>query len=159
MEQLILHLLGDYVTQSQWMADNKRKNDIAAFVHAVVYMLPFLWLAPSLASLSAIGISHFLIDRFGLAVYVVWAKNVLLRPQAWRMTAWVDEFMLALDLLVGDERHSAMERQRERERYAFRNCKATGYPSDLPPWLSVWLLIAADNTLHLICNYLALKFL
>jgi hypothetical protein len=34
---------------------------------------------------------------------------------------------------------------------------ATGYPDDTPPWLSFWLLIAADNTLHLLINHIALK--
>jgi hypothetical protein len=32
---------------------------------------------------------------------------------------------------------------------------ATGYPEDTPPWMSVWLMIAADNTLHLAVNVLA----
>ncbi len=29
---------------------------------------------------------------------------------------------------------------------------ATGYPDDVPPWLSVWLLIVADNVLHILIN-------
>ena len=29
---------------------------------------------------------------------------------------------------------------------------ATGYDADVPPWLAVWLLIIADNTLHLLIN-------
>ena len=29
---------------------------------------------------------------------------------------------------------------------------ATGYPDETPAWLSVWLLIAADNTMHLLIN-------
>jgi hypothetical protein len=29
---------------------------------------------------------------------------------------------------------------------------ATGYPEDAPPWLAFWLLIAADNVLHLLLN-------
>lgn len=33
---------------------------------------------------------------------------------------------------------------------------ATGYPEDAPPWLAVWLMIIADNTLHLLVNRLAL---
>jgi hypothetical protein len=35
---------------------------------------------------------------------------------------------------------------------------ATGYPADTPAWLSVWLLIIADNTLHVIINGLAIWF-
>lgn len=29
---------------------------------------------------------------------------------------------------------------------------ATGYAEDVPAWLAVWLLIAADNTMHLVIN-------
>jgi hypothetical protein len=36
------------------------------------------------------------------------------------------------------------------------DCRATGYPSDTPPWLAVWLMIIADNTLHLVINSAAL---
>lgn len=32
---------------------------------------------------------------------------------------------------------------------------ATGYPGNTPDWLAVWLLIAADNTIHLTINALA----
>lgn len=34
---------------------------------------------------------------------------------------------------------------------------ATGYADDVPPWLAVWLLIVADNTMHLAINRWALK--
>jgi hypothetical protein len=36
---------------------------------------------------------------------------------------------------------------------------ATGYPEDTPPWLAVWLLIAADNVLHLLINTAAVAWL
>jgi hypothetical protein len=29
---------------------------------------------------------------------------------------------------------------------------ATGYPEETPAWLATWLMIAADNTLHLLIN-------
>lgn len=32
------------------------------------------------------------------------------------------------------------------------DCSATGYPSNVPAWLAVWLLIIADNTMHLLIN-------
>lgn len=38
----------------------------------------------------------------------------------------------------------------------WRDCSATGYPPDAPPWLAVWLLIIADNTLHVAINSVAL---
>jgi hypothetical protein len=40
----------------------------------------------------------------------------------------------------------------------FRACP-TGYPPTTPIWLSTWLLIVADNTLHLAINYAALRWL
>lgn len=126
MLQLILHLTGDYVTQSDWMAQEKTKNSFAALCHATVYSLPFLLLSPSLLAFVVILGTHFLIDRFRLARYVCYAKNFLGAPSTWR--PWAD-------------------------------CSATGYPSDRPAWLAVWLLIAADNTMHLAINYAALRWL
>lgn len=36
---------------------------------------------------------------------------------------------------------------------------ATGYPDDTPPWLAFWLLIIADNALHLLINTAAVVWL
>jgi hypothetical protein len=124
MEQLLLHLLGDYITQTNWMATEKTKEQAAAMVHAIVYSLPFLLLHPSVTAFCAIWWTHFFIDHYRLARYVVFAKN-------WstdRSMRWVD-------------------------------CSTTGYHKDTPPWLAVWLLIIADNTLHLCINYAALRWL
>jgi hypothetical protein len=45
----------------------------------------------------------------------------------------------------------------ERYRYPWRDGRATGYYADRPPWMAVWLMIAADNTVHLIVNALAVE--
>ena len=76
MEQLILHLFGDFVTQSDWMATNKNKRWWPALCHAVVYSLPF-FLIGSFAAVSVIFATHLIIDRFRLVRYVIWAKNWL----------------------------------------------------------------------------------
>jgi hypothetical protein len=47
----------------------------------------------------------------------------------------------------------------ERQKYSWANCKATGYPSETPAFLSVWLMIIADNTIHLAINFLSMKYL
>lgn len=39
------------------------------------------------------------------------------------------------------------------------DCAATGYPSARPPWMSVWLLIIADNVMHVAINAAALRWL
>lgn len=125
MEQLLLHLWGDYITQTNWMANEKTKRLEVAFLHAVVYSLPFFFfLDISLIAYFIIMVSHALIDHFRLARYVVFAKNWITEPKL----TWED-------------------------------CKGTGYPSQTPPWLAVWLLIIADNILHVTINFLAIKYL
>jgi hypothetical protein len=126
-DQIVLHLVGDYVLQSDWMANEKTKKSLAAFAHAASYTLPFLLLTRSLLALAVIGGTHFVIDRWRLARYVVWAKNFF-APKGFWPPPWKD-------------------------------CTGTGYPPDRPAWLAVWLLIIADNTMHLVLNGLALRFL
>lgn len=156
MEQLILHLISDYVLQSQWMADNKTKCSKAAALHAVVYSLPFLLLQPSVWAFAVILGTHFLIDRYRLAARVVWLKNVLMQPMS---SVWRDGFLIASKSKVRGEAASDDGDGVWLKRWSWANCKGTGYPSDMPPWLSVWLLIAADNTIHLTINYAALTWL
>lgn len=117
-DQILAHLVGDYILQSHWMATEKTKQSLAAAIHAASYTSPFFFLTTNLAALAFICGTHFLIDRFRLARFVVWFKNG----------------------------------------YAFDGnaVTGTGYRDDVPPWLSVWLLIIADNTIHLICNGIAL---
>lgn len=87
MLQLILHLIGDYVTQSDWMAQNKTKATWPALVHATIYSLPFMLVA-SWPALGIIWITHLLIDRFRLARYVVYAKNFIGPRSSWK--PWVE---------------------------------------------------------------------
>ncbi len=42
-------------------------------------------------------------------------------------------------------------------RSAWADCQATGYPDDRPAWMTVWLMIIADNTLHLLINAAVLE--
>lgn len=162
MEQLILHLIGDYLAQSDWMAQNKRRSFWPAWVHAMLYSLPFLlltWHRPGGdLAYAVIFLTHFFIDRYGLARYVVWAKNWLGPAQYWLMN----------EELPDDAPHSLAADGRMPERKfwngaqptpPWRFCRATGYPPGRPEWLSVWLLIIADNTLHLAINYAALRWL
>ncbi len=124
-DQIVAHAVGDYILQSDWMATEKTKRTVAALAHVAAYSLPFLLLTRSPAALAFIVVTHFLIDRWRLARYVVWAKNYLgpgNRP-------WAE---------VKD---------------------SFGYPKDRPPWLTMWLLIIADNTMHLLCNGAAIRWL
>jgi hypothetical protein len=145
-DQIVAHAIGDYLLQSDWMATKKRTENVAAVAHAATYTLcfaPFLLLSDRTARsvfLAAFVIfySHFLIDRYGLARYIVWAKNFL-APR------W---------LSVPLDRPGTMERNRP-----WSECQGTGYPPDRPPFLAVWLLIIADNVLHILINGVALRYL
>lgn len=44
-------------------------------------------------------------------------------------------------------------------RHSWAECSATGYPQDTPPWMAVWLMIIADNTIHLAINAAAVRWL
>ena len=76
-DQLVAHVVGDYVLQSDWMATNKTHRSVPAMVHAAVYSLPFLALSHSPLALLIIAVSHFTIDRWRLARYLCWLSNLL----------------------------------------------------------------------------------
>ena len=126
-DQILLHLLGDYVVQSHWMATQKTSKSLPAALHALTYSLPFLLLTRAPVALLVIATTHFVIDRWRLARYLVWFKDRF-APKAFR--------------------------------HPWSECQKTGQSeAKIPPWLGVWLMIIADNTLHLVINGLALKYL
>lgn len=119
MIQLFLHMIGDYITQNHWLANTKVKNSLigylACFIHVLLYSLPFLAIG-SFQAVGVIFITHYLIDKFRLAKYIVMVKN------------WTFD-------------------------------TPTGFPKGAPDYIAVWILFIVDNILHVIINYLALKYL
>ena len=128
MTQLLCHLWGDYILQSDWMAQNKTKAFWPAAIHALLYSSAFLFLRPSWRAFGVILVTHLFIDRFRLARFVVAFKNA---AGEWGYD-WTRPGKFAT---------------------------STGYPVETPAWMAVWLLIIADNILHLTINFLALRFL
>ncbi len=124
MEQLLAHLVGDYVLQTSHMAENKIRSWPVAAWHAITYAIPFFFITLSAPALAVIASTHAVIDRYRLAHYVAMGKNMAGDPKRWR------------DFVTH-----------------------TGYSSETPAWLSVWLVIVTDNTLHLLINYFAIKYL
>lgn len=123
---ILAHLVGDYLLQSHWMANEKTKHWWPAIAHGITYTLPFLLITQSIPALLVIGGTHIVIDRFRLAKQLVFVKNFLAPKSAW--PTWEDS-------------------------------KATGYPSKTPAWMAVWLMIVADNTIHLLINFAAIMWL
>src|SRR5688500_17592905 len=79
-DQLVAHIVGDYVLQSDWMATQKSKRSLPAVLHALAYGLPFVSLTRSPLALLVICASHFVIDRWRLARYVCFMANFLSPP-------------------------------------------------------------------------------
>lgn len=121
-DQLLAHMIGDYILQSDWMATNKARLSVAAAVHAVTYTLPFLLITQAPGVLAVIAATHFVVDRWKIARYIVIAKNLLCPKPVVHSTA-------------------------------------TGYPEQTPIWLAMWLLIIADNIIHVTINGTAIRWL
>lgn len=73
MEQLISHLIGEYILQNDWMAQKKTKRGFIGFLacltHVLTYSIPFLFITTSWLQIFLIIITHFFIDRYRLGVY------------------------------------------------------------------------------------------
>ena len=138
------HLVPDFWLQSDWMALNKSKKTLNCLVHCLIYTACFLLLTTSWKALLFIGITHFILDRWPIIIK--------------RMIWWKNHF-------------PTMEYPQ------FSYCDTTGYYDDSPyntkkpsttitKWgrfgaprhffITMWLYIISDNTLHLIFNYIAL---
>lgn len=78
MTQLLLHALGDYIIQNDWMALNKKKAGwlgfLACLIHCVTYALPFL-LITSWAAVAVIFVTHFIIDRTKVVDWFLAVRN------------------------------------------------------------------------------------
>jgi len=142
MEQLLAHLVGDFILQNHWMANRKTQVTWIAVFHAVTYGLPFLFLTRHWQPLALIVVSHFIIDRWRLARVVtdVWGTG---KPGV------VMPFLAHVVYVIwpGTE---------ERRRAAEGVLKP---PDESPAWLTVWLLFIVDNIIHLAINHVALKWL
>lgn len=80
---ILAHLVGDYLLQTDWMAQEKTKRWLPAILHGLAYTLPFLLITTSPWALLVIGGTHIVIDRYRLAKHVVWFKNQL-QPKRYR---------------------------------------------------------------------------
>jgi hypothetical protein len=123
---ILAHFVGDYLIQSDWMANEKTKRWWPAWAHALTYGLPFIAVTRSVPALVVIVVTHAVIDHYRLARHVAWAKNQL-APRSFRQN--------------------------------WEECKATGYGPDKPAWMAVWLMIIADNTMHMLINAAAVGWL
>lgn len=145
-DQLLAHALGDYVLQSDWMANEKTKRSFAALVHAATYTLAFLLFTQVWWALLIIGGTHFAIDRWRLAKYVCYAKNFLAPP---RTIIHERQVTPGGQVIFVPKQTGVWWRP-------WSECSGTGYAAERPVWLATWLLIITDNLMHVAINGLVL---
>lgn len=124
-KQLLAHVVGDYILQTDYEAQEKTKRWLPAAMHATKYTAAFLPLTRNKKALVTIGATHLILDRYRLAKQLCWAKNQL-APKAYR--------------------------------YPWSEGKLNGgYSQNTPPYMSTWLMIIADNAVHMMINHYALE--
>jgi len=70
MNYLIGHLVGDYILQNDWMAQNKKKSWFPCFVHCVLYTLAvMLFTGWNIVWAPAVFVSHYIFDRTGIVMW------------------------------------------------------------------------------------------
>ena len=95
MIQLIAHLFGDFVFQTDWMAENKGKFNrigwLSCIIHCMVYTLPFLLITLDWSKILLIFLSHFIVDKFRLAFHYCGFANVGAR---FDFTNWLKIYLI-----------------------------------------------------------------
>jgi hypothetical protein len=136
MIQLLLHLLGDFIIQNDWMALNKKKKswigELACHVHCITYALPFLFIASPLSVL-IIYITHYLIDRTNVIMYFLAFRNNT-KKEIWKKSSYGRKYMI----------------------YDISNF---GFNKIRPFAISIWLFFIVDNCFHIAINYFVIKYI
>ena len=78
MEQLLLHLFGDYLLQNDNVGLRKKEKSMTGLLycifHCTTYAIPFL-LITTIYGAFLIGLGHFLIDRWNIVGRLIAKKN------------------------------------------------------------------------------------
>ena len=142
---LLCHFVGDYILQTDWMALNKNKKSWNCLVHVIIYTACFLFLTLSWKALLFIGVTHFIFDRFPVLIKrAIWVKNFfpLMDYPDWPLCMSTGYF--------DDSPYNELKPDRtDIERF--------GKPRHF--FITIWIYITIDNTLHLLCNLIALTIL
>jgi hypothetical protein len=141
------------------MAMNKSKKTFNCFVHVLIYTACFLILTTSWKALLVIGVTHFILDRWPVILKrIIWIKNhvgphFLFVPYSkCDVTGYYDNIKNEVE---GKEyeAHYCNEWKDGKG-----NRQVVSYNARLN-YITIWLYIITDNSLHLFINYMALKYL
>lgn len=119
---LMAHMVGDYFLQSDWMALEKTKRWWPAVVHGITYSIPFI---PVVAVME--------VRWPWLAILVIGGTHLLIDHWSLaRHVVWAKNQLVPKDWRPG---HTM-----------------TGHGEDRPIWLTLWLVIIVDNSIHMAIN-------
>lgn len=132
---ILAHLVGDYLLQTDSMAQRKTTSWRWALTHAGMYSVPYAVLLfilhgridwPVAVAYLVIAGTHAVIDRYRLAKHVIWVLNHILPHD-------------------------------ERDDYPWAEARDNqGYRAESPAWMRTWLMIIVDNSIHLCLNAFAI---
>ena len=71
---LLAHFIGDYLLQNDWMAINKKKDNVACTIHVTMYILPFFLTELSAFQILLIYAQHWIQDRTTFVAW--WCRNM-----------------------------------------------------------------------------------
>jgi hypothetical protein len=108
------------------------------------YVLQSSWMATEKTQRWAPALAHAAVYT---ACYLPATRSVLALVVIGGTHAVIDRYRLARYLVWAKDHLGP-----RRTWHPWRDCTATGYAPDIPPWLAVWLMIACDNTVHLAIN-------
>lgn len=91
---------------------------------------------PAIAHALTYGLPYLLVTQSPIALAVIVITHAV-----------IDRYRLARHVVWAKNQLAPKAYRRP-----WAECSATGYPPDTPPWLAVWLLIVADNAIHLAIN-------
>lgn len=138
MEQLLLHLFGDFVVQDSYTGLHKKDKNLKGFIlcliHCIVYSLPF-FLLTNWIGVIGIALTHFIIDRWNLVVYFLAIRDRTIKGVSHKRYGIFGYF-----------------------RTFVYDTSNFGFKENRPFAISVWLFIITDNTLHLACNYIFIHY-
>ncbi|MGD0153180.1 MAG: DUF3307 domain-containing protein [Thermacetogeniaceae bacterium] len=100
---LVGHLIGDFLLQNRWMAENKSTHFLPLLVHTAVYTAAVSLMALIAGGLSWQGITlifltHFLLDRRGIVAF--WTRYITVSNSSPWLVTMIDQTWHVVVLVI-----------------------------------------------------------
>ena len=89
IKTLMAHCVGDYVFQTQYIADGKRANPWLLFVHSVLYAVPFLLFINDYSLIALLILTHIIVDALKIKGIISYAADQAIHIIVALLLYWV----------------------------------------------------------------------